>query len=511
MAIKKYRKTAQLYNKNGTDTSNGYVFRAYLNSVGEVGESGNHTISEYIDVSAFAQITLSGVGATSASITNTFYNENHEKVSYFYVDVVPKTVNVPSNAKYIRLTVANARKDTLMLNGGSTALDYEAYGIVPIDWFYRRYETATDAVTSLPVTLYTDGQPVSSYTLKGNTTTSGTPSPSNPITISGVGNKTANLFNEADLTYNRWTDSQGNIVTNVTYGAVSKKIPVTGTNYSIKAWGTAPYSMGVCWYDSSDNFLLRSHISDTTRLTSLTAPQNAAKLTYQVSHDTTLTTPLSSDEVNSFKVMLAAESTQEAYKPYGYEISISSGQTALTPMYLTEQLMKIGDYADSLISTGTATYAIKKYELTGQEDIRSVTQITGGYRFLIRNNWGLLNTSTLISSHFLLNASWSEINCIAISSNLTDMYFILPAEMNVTTINEFAQWIADQSTVGTPVTLWYVLATATTEQFTAPSIPTTGGTATIDVDTTVKPSEMDLTYHGWHEHEPQKFVGGGSQ
>ena len=26
-----------------------------------------------------------------------------------------------------------------------------------------------------------------------------------------------------------------------------------------------------------------------------------------------------------------------------------------------------------------------------------------------------------------------------------------------------------------------------------------------DVDTTLKPSEVDLTYHGWHEHSDTKF------
>ena len=50
--------------------------------------------------------------------------------------------------------------------------------------------------------------------------------------------------------------------------------------------------------------------------------------------------------------------------------------------------------------------------------------------------------------------------------------------------------------------------TATTETVTVPTITTTGGTVTLDVDTTVKPSELDLTYHGWHEHQPLKRENG---
>ena len=45
---------------------------------------------------------------------------------------------------------------------------------------YRKYETATDTITSLPKTIIGDGQNISAYTIKGNMQQSGTPTPSNP-------------------------------------------------------------------------------------------------------------------------------------------------------------------------------------------------------------------------------------------------------------------------------------------------------------------------------------------
>ena len=60
---------------------------------------------------------------------------------------------------------------------------------------YRKYETATDTITSLPQTIIGDGQPISSYTIKGNMSQSGTPTPSNPVYPTECGDKTANLWN----------------------------------------------------------------------------------------------------------------------------------------------------------------------------------------------------------------------------------------------------------------------------------------------------------------------------
>ena len=77
---------------------------------------------------------------------------------------------------------------------------------------------------------------------------------------------------------------------------------------------------------------------------------------------------------------------------------------------------------------------------------------------------------------------------------------------------DFKSYLAQQYTNGTPVTVWYVLATETTGIVNEPlrkigdyadtvsyeqsqvSIPTLHGNTVIDVETTLKPSQMYIKY-----------------
>lgn len=85
-------------------------------------------------------------------------------------------------------------------------------------------------------------------------------------------------------------------------------------------------------------------------------------------------------------------------------------------------------------------------------------------------------------------------------------------DTNYTSITSFKQYLADQYAAGTPVCVWYVLATPTTGIVNEPlrkigdyadtvsyeqagvSIPTLHGNTVIDVETTLKPSEMYIKY-----------------
>jgi len=58
----------------------------------------------------------------------------------------------------------------------------------------RKYGTASEIIT-LPTTIYADGTAITSYTIKGNTAQNGTPTPSNPVDVNGVGELTDNLYN----------------------------------------------------------------------------------------------------------------------------------------------------------------------------------------------------------------------------------------------------------------------------------------------------------------------------
>ena len=417
--IGRYEKTAQLFDKDSPNIIN----NKYLKSNGGIDNSGNHCISDYIPIDNTEEyLTISNV-PTQSVVYNCFYDDEKNYISgkSFAYDTIPKTVEIPSNAVYIRCSVAKSRLDEFMLNYSENALPYAPYGLVWNDAPYSKLETATDVVTSLPVQLYTDGEPISAYTLKGNTSVSGTPSPSSPVTINGTGNKTANLLNPDSFTLGIWISSTGNKQQNQPYGAISENIPISETSYTVLKHGeTTPFSFSFCWYTENDTFILREHFTstDTSTTITVTPPSNAAYFIYQVANGSGSAYTITIDIIKGYELMLNGGSTALPYEPYGkYKISILKGSQALTPIYLSQPLRKSldGTAFDTLDSTGLVTYNVDEY---GQPQ------------------------------------------------------------------------------------------TATTETVTVPTITTTGGTVTLDVDTTIKPSEIDLTYHGWHEHEPLKRENG---
>ena len=247
---------------------------------------------------------------------------------------------------------------------------------------YRKYETATDTITSLPQTIIGDGQPISSYTIKGNMVQSGTPTPSNPI----------------------YPQEVGDLVT-------------TGEH--------------------------------------------------------------------------AGE----------YEIPIlSNGNTY--PVYLAEPIRKIGDSVDTAPSTGTATRNIYKWVFTGNENW--ILYGTGSNRyFALAAPYACIGgiRDYLITSHFETSRT------VLFVTNGTILR-IYDTNSDWADETSFKTYLQQQYSNGTPVTVWYVLATATTESFTPVTIPTTGTAEQFDVSTTLKPSEVSLTYHGWHDHTDTKYTSG---
>jgi hypothetical protein len=89
------------------------------------------------------------------------------------------------------------------------------------------------------------------------------------------------------------------------------------------------------------------------------------------------------------------------------------------------------------------------------------------------------------------------------------------------TVNAFKTFLQQQYAAGTPVTVWYVLASETTgivneqlmkigdyvDTVSSITVPMITGRDTFDVDTTLKPSEASLNYTGWHDATVQEWDG----
>ena len=97
------------------------------------------------------------------------------------------------------------------------------------------------------------------------------------------------------------------------------------------------------------------------------------------------------------------------------------------------------------------------------------------------------------------------------------------SDLNYSSLDDYKSYVATQYSSGNPICVWYVLETPQTniilnepirkigdyaDTVTAANVPTTGTAEQFDVQTTLKPSEVSLTYHGWHEHEDTKYTQG---
>lgn len=200
-----------------------------------------------------------------------------------------------------------------------------------------------------------------------------------------------------------------------------------------------------------------------------------------------------------------------------YKIPISSAST-ITPIYLGE------------VQT---TRAIRKYVFDGTENWN---RTSNGTYYLSSsnnpiNNYKFINADISINSHFpsqgmvksSLRVDDGKSAFFYTQSSSTREYYI--AARDIPTLADFKSYLAAQYTNGTPVTIWYVLATPKTAVVNEPlqkignyadsiassqagvSIPTVAGDNTISVDTTVQPSEFTATWTGWHELVGKVFDG----
>ena len=95
-----------------------------------------------------------------------------------------------------------------------------------VDTTYRKYESATDTITSLPADVIADGQSASANII-GNMQQTGTPSPQSIIMPSECGDKTENYFDKTAITAGYALSANGTITENANFG-ITGYIPVTG-------------------------------------------------------------------------------------------------------------------------------------------------------------------------------------------------------------------------------------------------------------------------------------------
>lgn len=348
---------------------------------------------------------------------------------------------------------------------------------------------------AVPVTITADGTPLIDYLISGNMIQSGTPTRENPVMPQGCGKKTRNLYplDESKLHVGR-IENDGTIdyvvgtltvgTDSVTYEAnttwrgfytdliqVNENEKLTfSPNSSDSAWSCS------C-YDENDNFLGKASAQSIASIRIFALLTGTKKVRMSVTSSNTTYTIL--------KPMLNTGITALSYEPYGFEISISSASTT-TPIYLGEV---------------PTTRKIRK----------ATVNITGTVN-LSNGNKGGVHQFSEASLYAVQGPGYCDIALYDIARRTTGMFYV--NQQNAIFVGDSTDTLETLKEKWNGATFWYVLAEPETGVVNEPlckigdyadtlsksqagvSIPTNNGSTTVDVNTTVKPSEVYIKYMG---------------
>lgn len=353
-------------------------------------------------------------------------------------------------------------------------------------------------------------RPLDDYRISGNTVQEGTPAPDAPVDVVGCGVRTENLFDGIIGTDNKILGERGGADTNYAY-ALSKYIPVEpNTSYIYHfyhniAENRSTYSISE--YDSNKNVILP-----------LTPQWITENKDYSINFTTRLNTAyirINWKKAPDENLMLNIGSTAKPYEPYGYKLPLTINGTEY-PIYLGQV---------------PATRRIRKLVLTGEENWQAQPTLwrNDTALFALQQKMAQIGEMTnrpSVNTHFIsveagLNPQQKDYACsgynqVDVFSNFyyIRLHFTTIGITSETTgsnaITAFKSWLAAQYAAGTPVTVWYVLATPTAGIVNEPlhkigdyadtvsmaqagiEISTTKGFNTITTDTTVLPSNIEV-------------------
>ncbi|MBP5433731.1 hypothetical protein [Ruminococcus sp.] len=396
----------------------------------------------------------------------------------------------------------------------------------------------TTATADIEPTIYSDGTAITAYTLKGNTTQSGTPSPSNPVTVQGVGNKTANLWNSLGFSATA-INTAGTHVASNSYGTTLST--TTGGNVEITQSnagdGTNRYQNGFfciemdfSQFSIGDNFVIsfdyevvEKHSTQNNTIayigqgaSSVNVSGNwgaSGRAIIKATFNSNMTSPyveirLCGNSIKVKNIQVNRGTDTLPYEPYGYKIPISSGGVT-TNLYL---------------GSTQSTRQVKKLVLDGTETGWNANG-TGDSKFFYFTvtDEATLGTSLICNQYeqVVIGSSSTDVGIGFAGTVQLRIRPNNPSQYNSAT--DFTNYLKSLYQSGTPIILYYTLATPTTGIVNEPlmkidtyadsisnatAIPTTEGANSITVDTTVQPSEFTATWTGWHDAYVKEYVGG---
>lgn len=182
-----------------------------------------------------------------------------------------------------------------------------------------------------------------------------------------------------------------------------------------------------------------------------------------------------------------------------YRATITSNGAISATIYLNSPLYGTGDVLDEYDSTGKIVRKWGVYVFDGTENWQTLWGVLS-----LPNQISAITTpriQTLICDRYIAKINLTQAQGYPSSYGNNSITFrdyastiLIRDDTFGTDTASFKAYLAAQYAAGTPMTIIYQLATPIEETITAPPLVLTKGTNIIDIDTTVKPTSMTITY-----------------
>lgn len=364
--------------------------------------------------------------------------------------------------------------------------------------------------TIQPSNISVDGFQNMEIGLKGNTVQNSTPTPNSPVDVVGVGERTTNLFDISTNIVAYYITQTTGIYSATSSTSRSALIPCEpSTTYTVhvptnRTLRIVEFDHYPQVSDVGSNYTSQetgSYIDKDVTITTTATAKYLCVFCYNSAQEATQYTE---SEYFAQVMIIEGSTAPSSYIPYGYKLPISSANTT-TPIYLgeVETTRRIGKYECTgnetwqIYSNSDGTYGV--WQFFANDLINGVAK-TSAYSNIVE--YGV--TADSRSSH--------PYGVYLVTSGTGIAFQMVGAKDTFPNLTAWKSYLAEQYANGTPVTIWYILASETTGIVNEPlqkigsyadsinniSITTTDRINTIDIPTTVQPSEVTVNYTGWH-------------
>ena len=198
-----------------------------------------------------------------------------------------------------------------------------------------------------PLRFKSNGEPLIDWKISGNTVQNGTPTPSNPVEVNGVGVRTENLLDYSTFVNDYWLNNNTGLPVPYNNGgriATTSPIDVTNVN-NVTFYFTSEVANTQFMYSLFNGSTFIKRVTGQSSGTTIDV-SNGDTLYLCLYRTTAL--PITISDVSN--AMLNTGTTAKPFEPYGYKIPITCGGVT-TDIYIGDSPLYDGDTI-SMTDTG---------------------------------------------------------------------------------------------------------------------------------------------------------------